>query len=304
MQIKSIDMRSTDIVALQSLLEHPRLSADQRRAIEREIRFIKAGVKGESDAAYEIDFKYGKFDNWVTIHDLRLEYNGRVAQIDHILINRALHLFVCESKHFNEGLAINEHGECSAFRDGRPYGIPSPFEQNRRHIAVLRDLARDDVIPVPRRLGLRIEPQYHSIVAVSRNARISRPKKKLDVIDQLVKVDQIDIRIEQIMQKIRSSPMAMARLVSRETMNEFAASMVRLHSPASFDWNARFGLPAEVTAVEAPSNHGSSPCKPSQSHVCARCGSEVEAKVVSFCRFNKKRFSGDIVCRECQPLYA
>ncbi len=61
-------------------------------------------------AAYEIDFHHKASRNWAVIHDLRLEYRGRVAQIDHLLINRWLEFWVCESKHFSEGVAINEQG--------------------------------------------------------------------------------------------------------------------------------------------------------------------------------------------------
>jgi hypothetical protein len=42
---------------------------------------------------------------------LRLEHNGRTAQIDHLLINRWMECYVLESKHFNAGLKITEDGE-------------------------------------------------------------------------------------------------------------------------------------------------------------------------------------------------
>ena len=44
------------------------------------------------------------------IHDLRIECEGRVAQIDHLLIGRFLDIWVCETKNFSEGIAINEQG--------------------------------------------------------------------------------------------------------------------------------------------------------------------------------------------------
>ena len=66
------------------------------------------------------------------IHDFRIECDGRTAQIDHLIINRFLDIWVCESKHFSEGITINEHGECSAFYDSKPYGVPSPIEQNKK----------------------------------------------------------------------------------------------------------------------------------------------------------------------------
>jgi hypothetical protein len=67
----------------------------------------------------------------------RIECDGRVAQIDHLLINRVLEFYVCESKRFGEGIAINDQGEFTAFYNGRACGVPSPLGQNRRHIAVL-----------------------------------------------------------------------------------------------------------------------------------------------------------------------
>ena len=100
-------------------------------------------MSGERDAAYAIEFHYGANKNRMTIHDLRIELDGRVAQIDHLIINRLLDIWVCESKHFSEGVAVDEHGEWVAFYDHRPYGIPSPVEQNRRHIAVLGRCVRE-----------------------------------------------------------------------------------------------------------------------------------------------------------------
>jgi len=65
-----------------------------------------------------------------------------VAQIDHLLINRLLDIWVLESKHFAEGVSINDHGEWTGFSGGRPYGMASPIEQNRKHVAVLEQVLR------------------------------------------------------------------------------------------------------------------------------------------------------------------
>ena len=49
----------------------------------------------------------------MTIHDLRLEVDGRVAQINHLIIDRVLTIWVCESTHFSEGVAVDDFGECA-----------------------------------------------------------------------------------------------------------------------------------------------------------------------------------------------
>ena len=111
MQIKAADGRERDIAELERLLTVPNVESPTRRRIETEIRQIRAGAKGEHDAAYEIEFYFGASPNFATIHDLRIEVDGKVAQIDHLIINRMAEIYVCESKHFAEGVSVNEHGE-------------------------------------------------------------------------------------------------------------------------------------------------------------------------------------------------
>ena len=195
MLLKPADDKNTDLQALQALSQRPDATAEQRKRIEQEIRNIQSGLRGEAEAAYEIEFHYGKARNWASIHDLRLECEGRVAQIDHLLINRVLECYVCESKRFGEGVAINDQGEFTAFFNGRAYGVPSPLEQNRRHIAVLESVFKTGQVPLPRRLGLTIKPTMISLVLVSTTARISRPNVKIDGLDAVIKNDQLNARI-------------------------------------------------------------------------------------------------------------
>ncbi len=146
MIIKEADDKTAQIATLQTLQGRTDCPPETRKRIEQEIRNIKTGAKGEREAAYEMGFHYGASKNWMLIHDLRIECDGRVAQIDHIAINRVLDIWVCESKHFSEGIAINEHGECAAFYGSKPYGVPSPFEQNKKHIAVLQAMFKKGMV--------------------------------------------------------------------------------------------------------------------------------------------------------------
>jgi Nuclease-related domain len=108
-QIKAADDKQPDLQALAALLERPDVDTKARRQIETEIRRIRAGAAGERDAAYQIEFHSGAHAGRATIHDLRLEVGGRVSQIDHLFINRLLDTWVLESKHFAEGVSINDH---------------------------------------------------------------------------------------------------------------------------------------------------------------------------------------------------
>lgn len=126
MLIKTADDKQPDIDVLNRLLAQPDLDVAIRRRIETELRRVQAGARGEREAAYEIEFHFGANPNRMTIHDLRLEVEGRVAQIDHLIIDRLLGIWVCESKHFSEGVAVDDFGEWTGFYGRRPFGIGSP----------------------------------------------------------------------------------------------------------------------------------------------------------------------------------
>ena len=158
MQIKAADDKQPQLDALTALLARPDVGADTRRRMETEIRKVRAGAAGERDAAYEIEFHFGAESNRVTIHDLRLEVDGRVAQIDHLIIDRVLTVWVCESKHFSEGVAVDDYGEWTGFYQRRPYGTGSPIEQNRKHIAVLNDVFAKRLVEPVKRRGFTIYP--------------------------------------------------------------------------------------------------------------------------------------------------
>jgi hypothetical protein len=112
--IKKADNRDSDVQELQRLLGY-QISAKQRFLIEREIKCIGSEVRGEDSSAYLIDFNFHESKNWSAIHDLRLEHNGYVAQIDHLLINRCLDVYVLESKNYYYGIKITPEGEFLAW---------------------------------------------------------------------------------------------------------------------------------------------------------------------------------------------
>lgn len=315
MIIKEADDKTAQISTLQALQARTDCPAETRKRIEQEIRNIQAGAKGEREAAYEMGFHYGASKNWMLIHDLRIECDGRVAQIDHIAINRVLDIWVCESKHFSEGIAINEHGECAAFYGSKPYGVPSPFEQNRKHVAVLEAVFKTGKVKLPTRLGFNITPAINSLILVSKSARISRPKIKIDGIDSIIKNDQFKARIDKLIDG-DNNPLGLAKLIGRDTLEDFARRLAALHRPIEFNWPAKFGLskepPApqpvkqavvEVAPIQPPSPEpvkAEPSDKPKQKLICHSCGAAVAYNVAKFCWFNKPKFGGNLYCMDCQ----
>lgn len=312
MIIKHPDEKRPQLATLQALLSHPGADANTKKRIEQEVRNIQAGVRGEEEAAYEMKVHYGESRNWMVIHDLRIEHGGLVAQIDHLIINRWLEMWVCESKHFSEGIAINEHGEFAAFFGGKPYGVPSPIEQNNRHILILKRLFDSGAVRLPTRLGFTIKPDLKSLVLVSKGARISRPKAKIAGLGAVIKNDQLFKTIDKSVDE--SNPLIMAKIVGRDTLEALASNIAKLHKPIEFDWKAKFCLtdlpsaptrqtappPMSIQAAAKPAEPKADEAKPKQKLVCHSCSEPVPYNVAKFCWFNKPKFGGNIFCMDCQ----
>jgi Nuclease-related domain len=251
MLIKGADSRQPDILALERLLDRADVPGATRKRIEAEIRQIQAGERAERDAAYQVELYFGPSENWATIHDLRIDVGGLTAQIDHLVINRLADVWVCESKSFAEGVSITEYGEWSRWRHGRQEGMPSPIEQNRRHIHLLERAFDEGLAPLPRRLGLApMKPRIHSLVLVSDNAQIKRPRKKIDGLDQVIKAEQLKTRLFDAFDATPTRDIA--RVIGKEGLRQFAEGLAALHRPAAFDWAARYGLPATPLQPSAP----------------------------------------------------
>jgi hypothetical protein len=212
----------------------------QKQRIAEEIRILRAGLKGEQESAYLLDFDLKGSRNTAIIHDLRLDLNGRVAQIDHVLLHRTLNVFVLETKHFQAGLKITENGEFLRWNAyTKTYeGMPSPLAQNKRHIAVLRDAF--DHIDLPTRLGRRLTPVFLSYVLVSPRAWIARPKR-FDT-SHVLKADMFSVEDELNKRGLLKGMGRLTQVVASSTIRAIGRQLVALHTPATIDYAARFGI--------------------------------------------------------------
>jgi hypothetical protein len=178
--LKVADDKQPQIDALTALLGRSDVDDRTRKLIEDEIWAVRSGIKGERDAAYEIDFHLATRESYAVIHDLRLEFAGRVAQIDHLLINRVLDFWVYETKAFSQGVKIDENGEWYRYGGKFARGMASPVKQNGRHVEVLRDVFAKGAPRLPRRLGVSLKPTFHPVVLISNTpaSTVQKPKPR------------------------------------------------------------------------------------------------------------------------------
>ena len=277
MLVKAADCKQASLDTLKRLLERPGLTPQQKKAITHELYMMKAGIKGENEAAYEIDFHFKNHKNYVLLHDIRLEVNGRVAQIDHILLDRTLVAYVLETKHFNAGIKINEQGEFLRWNNYQKTfeGMPSPIAQNERHSVVLNDFFKQN--DMPKRLGMKLIPKAECFVLVSNNARIDRPKK-FDT-SRVIKSDALRKTMTNAINtmNLKDNFIAAGRIVSRETLEYIGNILKDAHKPITIDYLAKFGL-SELPLKEKPQPEAAKEPVASyqtekKQHTCSKCDS-------------------------------
>jgi len=265
----------------------------------------------------------GTLDHFkAVIHDLRIKRDGLSAQIDHLIIGRLLDIYVLESKHFASGVQITDDGQFYYFYKNRPVPIPSPIEQNKRHIHLLsRFLEENDLLPT--RLGIKIKPSFKSFILVSPTSRLTKPKTGTFDTSMVIKADQF---MEQFNKDLEdASLISIAKVISVDTLKSFAERLALCHKTLTIDYEARFGLNAVVSqgnvaeAGEAPKPSDSKAIEQVQpndevaddkgayakksartGYFCAKCRKDISKKVAMFCFTNKDKFGGKAYCFECQ----
>lgn len=292
MIIKEIDSKREEKEQLREVLKG-QLSEKQRFLLERQLRNIEAGERGEKDSAYFVDFYFGKSKNWAVIHDLRIEHNGQVAQIDHLVMNRFMDFYVLETKNFHYGLKITPEGEFLVYNGKKYFGIESPVEQNERHIFLLTKAVEHHEV-MPTRLGVIISPRFVSYVLVSPTSRIIRPSHSKFDSSRVIQSDQAFTKIKKDADDVGAA--AILKICSQETLEATTKSLARLHRPAKVDLKARFGIRDQTKPTNQPEK--TTPVGPSI--VCDACASKVSEKVVQYCLDRKHQFKGKILCYNCQ----
>lgn len=313
MLLKSADDRSKRLALLEDLQKSSLLDTRQKDWLRTELRNFKAGIKGEQAAAFYLDGHYKDGQNNVLLHDLRLVVDDEVAQIDHLVINRTGYMVLIETKNYSGDLEVNAHGEFTVRYGQERYGIPSPYEQSRRHARVLGKLLERLEI------GTRTDklPEFHNVVLMHPKAIIQRPDANAFDTSFLIKADQFPAWHEKLVDGFSTGGLlkALFNMRSPDTIKEWGEKLRRQHRPADLLALPDFMQPKKPVAtpvpigspvpsappqVQAPQAADESPAK---KLICAQCRAKISFPEGKFCWNNAKRFGGLQYCREHQGLF-
>jgi len=287
MIVKEKDSISGQIDQLEYLLQQ-QLIPSQKKQIETELKILRSGSKGENTSAYFLDFHFSETKNWAVIHDLRIELNGKVAQIDHLLINRFLEVYVLESKNYANGMKITEDGEFLIFYGRRAKAVESPIEQNERHIFLLQKFLKEHQDIFPKRLGLRLKPSFKSYIIVSPQSRVTRPAKNQFDTSSVIKSDKLYSMIQQEFDDATLQTAALiSKIIGQDTLQKLAERIVEFHQPAATpDYRKRFGIESPVQSIQEQKSDYHSENKQELAEAdthpmteCPRCGSDLIERI-------------------------
>lgn len=335
MILKSADDKSKRVHLLEGLQQSALLDDFQRKWLREQLPRVRKGIQGEQDSAYYLDQYFKGSDNHVVIHDLRVVVDGDVAQIDHLVINRAFGIYLIETKNYAGNLAINDHGEFPAeYENGARFGIPSPIEQSQRHERILIKLL--ERLEIKNRGGGSMN--FHHVVMLHPKAIITRPNAKVFDSSHVIKADQFPSWHKQYVDKVWGVGTLLKIAVNMRGLDAIKAwgeKLVRQHRPANQLELPDFMQPKQpepvvatpITAAperRAPTHpratanalaalssnqvgaHQGAALDPSPAErklICAHCGTKINYAEGKFCWNNSRRFGGLQYCREHQSNF-
>lgn len=329
MILKPIDDKSKRLALLEELQQSTLLDAAQKRWLRDELVRTRKGIQGERESAFYLDnyFKAGK--NTVLLHDLRFEFEGEVAQIDHLVLNRACDVFLIETKNYAGNLLINEMGEFTVDYGDAAFGIPSPIEQSRRHERLLRRLF--ERLEIGTRTGAAIP--FHHVVMLHPKARITRPGPNVFDTSNVIKADQFPTWHEKFIDADLAGAAGALRAMhglmnvrSADTVLEWGEKLKRQHRPANLLSLPEFMQPKvrPQTSTRAPAReentaennaaehrpasqpamcHTNEGSEPQKRLICVTCNRKISFAEGKFCWNNPQRFGGVQYCRDHQAAF-
>lgn len=311
MIIKHADDKTKRLNLLTELTQSNRIDVRQREWVSDELMRLKRGIQGERDAAFYIDSYFKDSKNHAVLHDLRIEVDGDVAQIDHLVINRMNYVFLFETKCFNGNLKINEHGEFTmSYAGGKQFGILSPLEQSRRHERTVGKLL--DTLEIT---GRTAKPTFVHAVLLHPKAIITRPASKALNTDNVIKADAIATWHQKWIGKdvgVTATLNAILNIRSQDTVRGWGEKLARQHRPTDLLTLPDFLCLREPSATHMQMPTSEPPLLDSSTGadeslkrklICVTCRNKITFPEGKFCWANERRFGGFQYCREHQARF-
>ncbi|MBE1446070.1 HRDC domain-containing protein [Paenibacillus sp. OAS669] len=231
--VKDFSKENHQMSALNDLLDRL-VDGEKKETIERDIKFLKYGLDGENNVYFELK---NSFLPILCLHDIRIEYEDYVAQLDFVIISNK---FTCilETKKLSGNISIDQDGNfvrTMKNRYGKEYkeGIYSPITQNKRHVDILKHVFSKE-------LKINNMPILSLVVMANPKTIIKKYKCPAEIENTFIKYDQIKVTLE----KYQNDKANQYDLAEKD-MLEIANLLVRLNTPIDMDFEAKYQISSE-----------------------------------------------------------
>lgn len=231
--VKDFSKENKQLNDLEELYENV-TNSEKKELIERDIMFLKQGLAGENNVYYELK---NSFMPMLCLHDIRIEHEDYVAQLDFVVITNKF-MAILETKKLNGNITINRDGDfirTIRTNGGRVYkeGIYSPVSQNKRHANIIKDL-------LSKKLNVNNLPIISLVVIANPKSIIDKDKCPNDIKYSIYKYDQIVKQLERHKNDKKNE-----YNLSEKYMNQIANLLVEMNTPISFNNVAKYGITEE-----------------------------------------------------------
>ena len=270
MLYKNIDSKEPEINQLKKLLKQSK-NPKQQALIRADLARVENGYQAEKDNAYYLDFAFKDDSNHILLHDIRIEYNGQVAQIDHILISR-LRIEVLESKSFTGMLTIKGDGSLNVEYGKKVQTFPNPIEQNNRHAKVLLDFLKENMeLPSNHKLlGIPID----STVLINPQTTLTNDTLP----DGFTRADSFKTYRNEGIDKMGVVNVfkSIGTAMKIDRAKEIANFLVKYHTPKSYDYAKKYPIKKEeeVKNIVTPKQEEKLTIDESKTPLCSKCQSD------------------------------
>lgn len=235
---KDFTKENYQLIALNELLNQV-TDEVKRESIEKDIMLLKYGIDGENNVYFELK---NSFLPILCLHDVRIEYDDYVAQLDFVVISNK---FTCilETKKLSGNISIDQDGNFVRTirnKNGREYkeGIYSPVTQNTRHVDILKHV-------LSKELKINNMPILSLVVMANPKTIIKKVKCPAEIEKTLIKFDQLKATLEKY-----QNDKANQYNLSEKDMYSIAELLTKLNKPVDMNFETKYQLAAEAAQCE------------------------------------------------------
>lgn len=232
--IKDFTKENQQLNALVELSKKVKTPA-KKELIDRDIAYLKYGLDGEANVYYEIK---NSFVPMLCLHDIRLEYEDYIAQLDFTIITNKF-IYVLETKKLNGNIEITSDGDFIRTVSNKygkiikKEGMYSPISQNDRHVRILKDiLMKEDLI--------RTMLVKSAVIIANPKTIVSKQHCPAKIKNNIYKYDQITNLLKREMDDKTNE-----KDLLEKYLYAIADYMVKYNKPLKIDYEKKYSLTKE-----------------------------------------------------------